>query len=69
MYYLKFYCELNHNEYFWYDGKSCIQKNGKYIIEELREDITKALAQIKKSTILRQYKSCLKKMDLYREKI
>ena len=69
MYYPKFHCELNHIEYFWYDGKSWTRRNYKYSIEGLREDIPKALVQVKAFTILGYYKSCLKKMDLYREKI
>ena len=69
MNYPKFHCKLNHIEYFWCDRKSQTQKNCKYSIEGLRKDILKTLVQIKKSTILRHYKSCLKKMDLYREKI
>ena len=69
IYYPKFCCELNHIEYFWYDEKSCIKRNCKYSIEGLREDIPKTLAQIKGSTILGHYKSCLKKMDFYRENV
>ena len=68
MYYLKFHCKLNHIEYFWCDRKSWTQKNCKYSIEGSKEDIPKALAHIKRSIILGHYKSCLKKMDLYREK-
>lgn len=53
MYYPKFHCELiNHIEYFWYDRKSWTRRNCKYTLEELREDIPKALKQIKSSTIL-----------------
>ena len=69
MYYPKFHCELNHIEYFWCDGKSWTRRNCKYSIEELREDILKDLAQVKGSTILGHYKSCFKKMDLYRENV
>ena len=69
MYYPNFHCELNHIEYFWYDGKSWTRRNCKYRIKGLREDIPKALTQVKGSTILGHYKSCLKKMDLYREKV
>ena len=68
IYYPKFHCELNHIEYFWGDGKSWTRRNCKYSIEGLREDIPKALTQVKTSTILGHYKSCLKKMDLYRER-
>ena len=69
MYYPKFYCELNHIEYFWCDRKSWTRRNYRYSIEGLREDIPKGLAQVKGSTILGHYKRYLKKMDLYREKI
>ena len=61
IYYPKFHYELNHIEYFWCDGKSWTRRNCKYSIEGLREDIPKALAQVKGSTILGHYKSCLKK--------
>lgn len=40
-----------------------------YIIEELREDVPKALGLVYLSTILGHYKICLKKMDLYAEKV
>ena len=69
MYYPKFHCELNHIEYFGCDGKSWTRRHYKYIIDWLRKDIPKALCLIKSSTILGHYKSCLKKMDLYREKL
>ena len=69
MNYPKVHYKLNHKEYFWYDGKSWTRKNCKYSIEGLRIDILKALTQVKGSTILGYYKSCLKKMDLYREKV
>ena len=62
LFYPKFHCELNHIEYFWCDGKSWIKRNCKYSIEELREYVLRALEQVKSSTILRHYKSCLKKM-------
>lgn len=69
MYYLKLYYELNQIEYFWCNRKSWIKRNCKYNIEGLRKDIPKALAQVKGSIILGHYKSCLKNIDLYREKI
>ena len=69
MYYPKFHRELNHIEYFWCDGKSWTRRHCKYTIEGLREDVPKALSLVKSSTILGHYKSCLKKMDLYREKV
>lgn len=68
MYYLKFYYKLNHIKYFWYDRKSWIKKNCKYSIERLRQDIFKALTQVKVSIILGHYNSYLKKINLYREK-
>lgn len=69
MYYPKFHFELNYIKYFLCDRKSWTRKNCKYSIERLREDIFKALAQIKGSTILEHYKSCLKKMGLYKKNI
>ena len=69
MYYPKFHCELNHIEYFWCDGKSWTQRHCKYSFDGLREDVPKALNQVKHSTILGHYNSCLKKMDLYRKKV
>ena len=69
MYYPKFHCELNHIEYFWCDGKSYTQKYCKYSFDGLRKDVPKALNQVKHSTILGHYNSCLKKMDLYRKKV
>lgn len=69
MYYLKFYCKLNRIEYFQYDRKSWTKKNNKYNIKRLIDDTFKALAQVKGSTFLRYYKSYLKEIDLYWEKI
>ena len=69
MYYPKFHCELNHIEYFWCDRKSWTRHHCKYTLDWLREDVPNALKQIKGSIILEYYKSCFKKMDLYREKI
>lgn len=68
-YYPKFHCELDHIEYFWCDRKSWTRRHCQYTLAGLREDIPKALKQVKSSTILGHYKSCLKKLDLYREKI
>ena len=67
MYYHKFYCELNHIKYFWYDGKSYTRKNCTYTIERLREIVPTALKNVKHSTILGHYNSCMEKMDRYRE--
>lgn len=69
MYHLKFHCELNHIKYFWCDGKSLTRHYYKYTIERLKENIPKTLSLVKSSTILGHYKSYLKKMDLYREKV
>ncbi len=69
IYYPKFHCELNHIEYFWFYEKNWIRCHCKYTIDGLGEDIPKALSLIKSSTILGHYKSCLKKIDLYREKV
>ena len=69
MYYPKFHCELNHIEYLWYDEKSWTRRHCKYIIDGLGKDVPKALNLVKSSTILGYYKSCLKKMDLYRKKM
>lgn len=51
-----------------FDNKENI-KNYKHSIEELKKDILKALVWIKMWIILRHYKSCLKKIDLYKKKI
>ena len=69
MYYPKFYCELNHTEYFWCDRKNKTRRHCKYTIDGLRKNLPKPLSLVKSSTILGHYKSCLKKMDLYREKV
>lgn len=69
MYYLKFHCELNHIEYSWCDEKSWTRRNCKYSLERLQDNVLQALSQVKNSTILGHYKSYLRKMDLYREKI
>ncbi len=69
MYYSKFHWELNHIEYFWCDGKSWTRRHCTYTLDELRKDVLKALKQIKDSTILGHYKSCLEKMNVYREKV
>ena len=67
MYYPKFSYEFNHIEYFWCDGKSYTCKNCTYTIEGLREIVPAALKNIKHSTILEYYNSCMEKMDRYRE--
>lgn len=65
MYYHKFHCELSHIQYFWCDGKSWAQRHYKYILEELKENISQTLNQIKSFTILEHCKNCLKKIELY----
>ena len=69
MYYPKFHCSLNHIEYFWDDGKSWTCCHCEYIVDGLRKDVPKTFNQVESSKILGHYKSCLKKMDLYREKV
>lgn len=69
IYYPKFHCELNHIEYFWCDGKSYTQKNCTYTIEGLRKVVLWALKQVKHSTILEHFNSCMRKMDRYQEGI
>ncbi len=41
----------------------------KYIIDKLKKDISQALSHLKLSTMLGYYKSGLKKLDLYKEKV
>ncbi len=69
MYYSKFHYELNHIEHFWCDGERWTRRYYKYTIDGLRKEVPKALSLVTSSTILGHYKSCLKKMDLYREKL
>ena len=69
MYYPKFHCELNHIQCFWCNGKCYTQRNCKYTIERLWSDVSTALSQIRLSAILNHYKSCLRKMDLYCNKV
>ena len=69
MYYPKFYYELNYIKLFLYNGKSWTCRYYKYTLDGLRKDVPKAFNHVKPFTILGHYKSCLKKMDLYREKV
>ena len=64
MYYPKFHCELNHIEYFWFDGKSWTRRHCKYTIEGLREDVSKALSLVKSSIILGHYKSGIRNREV-----
>lgn len=69
IYYSKFYCELNYIKYFQYNEKNQTQHYYKCTIKKLKKDVFKTLNLIKSSTILKYYKSCFKKIDLYKEKI
>ena len=66
MYYPKFHCELNHIEYFWCHSKWHARENCNYSIDGLRKAVPLALHSVKNSTILGNYKSCMRKMELYR---
>jgi hypothetical protein len=67
MYYPKFHCELNHIEYFWCHGKWYARENCDYSIGSLRKLVPLALQSVKNSTILGNYNSCMRKMELYRK--
>ena len=69
IYYPKFHFQLNQIKYFWCERKSLTCRHCKYTLDELRDDVLKALKQVKSSTILGNYKSFFKKMDLYQEKV
>ena len=66
MYYPKFHYELNHIEYFWCHSKRHARENCDYSIEGLRKAVPLALQSVKASTIFGNYKSCMRKMELYR---
>jgi hypothetical protein len=67
LYYPKFHCELNHIEYFWCHSKRLARENCNYTIDGLRSNVPTSLASIASKTILGNYNSCLKKMELYRQ--
>ena len=69
LYYLKFHCELNHIEYFWCHSKRYARESCDYTIDGLRRHVPDALAQVRNSTILGSFESCMKKMELYRQGI
>jgi hypothetical protein len=65
IFYPKFHCELNHIEYFWCHSKRYAREHCNYTIDGLRENVPTALAHVASKTILGNFNSCLKKMDLY----
>lgn len=69
LYYPKFHCELNHIERFWCHVKQKAREICDYILEGLRKHVPMALASVFNSTILGNYNSCLRKMELYRQGI
>jgi len=69
LYYPKFHCELNHIEYFWCHSKRYARESCDYTIDGLRRHVPDALAQVRNSTILGSFESCMKKMELYRQGI
>ena len=69
LYYPKFHCELNHIEQFWCHGKQKARDMCDYTLEGLKKHVPIALESVLNSTILDNYKSCLQKMELYRQSI
>ena len=67
LYYPKFHCELNHIERFWCHGKQGARDMCDYTLEGLRKHVPMALKLVSNSTILGNYQSCLRKMELYRQ--
>jgi hypothetical protein len=68
-YYPKFHCELNHIEFFWCHSKRYARERCDYSIEGLRQHVPDALSEVRSSTILACFKSCLAKMEHYRQGI
>ena len=69
MFYPKFHCELNHIERFWCHSKQFARENCDYTLDVLRRSVPLALAHVKNSTILGNFNSCRKMMELYRQGI
>ena len=69
MYYSKFYCKLDYSKFFQYNRKSWTYYYYKYILNSLKKYVFQVLNQVKFFKILEYYKNCLKKLDLYREKV
>ena len=67
IYYPQFYCEFNHIEHFWCNGKNYSKIECDYTLNRLRKYVPQALANVKSSTILGGYDRCRRKMQLYRE--
>jgi hypothetical protein len=69
LYLPKYHPELNHIEFFWCQAKRYSRENCNYTFEGLRQTVPAALDSVMNSTILGNYHSCLRKMELYRAKI
>ena len=67
LYYPKFHCELNHIERFWCHSKQRTREKCDYSFLSLRQHVPEALASIAPSTILANYHSCMRRMQLYRD--
>lgn len=67
MFYPKFHCELNHIERYWCHSKQYARDNCDYTIKGLRQNVPLALQHVKSSTILGNFNSCMRMMELYRQ--